>query len=84
MPSLSNMALVDLQDGKGARHIPGLVWSPVSHLWEASMTDPHGNNMFIGNFETPGQALQAIESMRETFARMKASTGIRVGGPRPA
>lgn len=84
MPSLQDMALVDLQDGKGPRHIPGISWSPVSHKFEATMTDPKGNKMFLGRFETPSQAIEAVESMTKTFAKLKAFTGTKVGGPKPA
>ncbi len=82
MPSLQDMALVDLQDGKGPRHIPGISWSPVSHKFEATMADPEGNKMFLGCFETPSQAIEAIESMTKTFAKLKAY-GTKVGGPKP-
>lgn len=83
MPSLHDMSLVDFHDGKGPRHVEGLVWSPVSRLWEATMTDPQGNKMFLGSFETPARAIEAVESMTKTFAKLKAFTGTKVGGPRP-
>ncbi len=72
MVSLSDMSRVDLQDGHGPRRIEGLSWSPVSHLWEATMTDPRGNAMFLGQYETPTQAVEAIERMTESFQRMEA------------
>ncbi|MFG1433385.1 hypothetical protein V5F44_20955 [Xanthobacter sp. V2C-8] len=85
MPSLQAMALVDLSDGKGPRHIPGLVWSPVSRLFEATLDDPHGRPVFLGGFETPSQAVEAMESMTATFARMGSSMpSTRVGGPKPS
>ncbi|MFG1400719.1 hypothetical protein [Xanthobacter sediminis] len=85
MPSLQAMALVDLSDGKGPRHIPGVVWSPVSQLFEATLDDPEGNTVFLGAFASPMQAVQAMESMKATFARMgNATPGTRVGGPKPS
>lgn len=82
MPSLQDMARVDLQDGQGPRHIPGLSWSPVTRRYAASMNDPQGRPVHLGSFDTPTQALEALNSMKATFAK-SVGTGTRVGGPRP-
>ncbi|MFG1480279.1 hypothetical protein V5F53_16725 [Xanthobacter sp. V4C-4] len=84
MPSLHDMALVDLRDGQGPRHIPGVSWSPVTRRYAATLDDPQGRPVFLGSFDTPGQALTALDSMKATFAKLgNTGTGTRVGGPRP-
>lgn len=87
MSGLDDMAVVDLGDGKGPRLIPGLSWNPVSRLFEATMEDPHAPGgavvMFLGAFETPRRALEALESMKATFARVAVYPGTKVGGPKP-
>ena len=83
MPSLQDMALVDLGDGKGPRHIPGVSWDPVTRLYDAHITDPHGRYILLGGYEEPRKAVEAIQSMTETFARWGGCTNTIVGGPKP-
>lgn len=82
MPSLQDMALVDLGDGKGPRHIPGVSWDPATRLYDARITDPHGRDIFLGGYEEPLKAVEAIRSMTESFARWGSFPNTVVGGPK--
>lgn len=83
MPSLQDMALVDLGDGKGPRHIPGVSWCPRSGLYEAHMADPQGRSLYLGGFEEPRRAVEAIGSMTTIYAKLGEMKQTAVGGPKP-
>lgn len=55
----------------------------MTRLYDARITDPQGRYIFLGGYEEPRKAVEAIKSMTETFARWGGCTNTIVGGPKP-